>query len=281
MIRRLGVSVLAAALLLLSGCDTGTRQRLNCICLIDYSGSLSEQTLHRYVELISSEVLHRLDQSDRLVVLPIDEGAKTKAVKLVYDDFAEHQFTYHTDGYAHAEDSLTKRLKLYADRMEPQIASELLRQKELRAKYTYFTDIFSALEQAGALVEREEQESFWEGLRRFIAGRKRIAPTNVIMIFSDMIQESSDCSFAGEYGCTPDSVQIILDHLRAMHRIPDLHGCIVFVNGRTGKTNTQVENIQSFLAQYFKESGADLRAYDYDAGPQITSYLGERLLAAR
>ncbi len=280
---RLRIAFIATLVTLtaLSGCDTGTRQRLNCICLIDYSGSLSEQTLHRYVDIISSEVLRRLDESDRLTVIPIDEGAKTKAVKLVYDDLSERRFTYHTDGYAHAEDSLTKRLRIYADTMGPAIASELLRQKDLRLKYTYFSDIFSALEQAGGLVEREEPETFWEGVKRFVAGRKRVVPTNVIILFSDMIQESSDCSFAGPDGCTSEQAREILDRLNAYHHIPDLRDCLVFVNGRTGKTNAQVESIQNFWAEYFKEAGARLEAYDYDAGPQITTFLGERLLAAR
>lgn len=270
-----------AAVLFIAGCNTGTRQRLNCICLIDYSGSLSEQTLHRYVDLISSEVLRRLDESDRLVVIPIDEGAKTKAVKLVYDDRTERRFTYHTDGYAHAEDSLARRLRIYADTLGPAIASELLRQKDLRLKYTYFSDIFAALEQAGELVERDEPESFWDGVKRFVAGRKRIVPTNVIILFSDMIQESSEYSFAGPEGCTSEQAQVILDKLSAYHQIPDLRGCLVFVNGRTGKSNMQVENIQNFWAKYFKEAGATLEAYDYDAGPQITTFLGQRLLAVR
>lgn len=279
--RRILLVIIAGLGFLVWGCDTGTVQRLNCICLIDYSGSLSEQTLHRYVEIISSDILRRLGEKDRLVVLPIDEGAKTKAVKLVYDDRAERRFTYYTDGYAHAEDSLRLRLKQYADEKGPEIESELLRQKELRQKYTYLSDIFAALEQAAVLVERNESESFWQGLRRFIAGKKKLVSTNVIILFSDMIQESSECSFAGAKGCTPEQAREILDKLRAWNRVPDLHGCLVFVNGRTGSDNEQLENIQNFWAQYFKETGASLAAYDYDAGPQIASFLSQRLLASR
>lgn len=275
----LGVSVLSC--LLLGGCDTGTYQRLNCICLIDYSGSLSEQTLHRYVQIISSDVLRRLGEKDRLVVIPIDEGAKTKAVKLVYDDRAERKFRYYTDGYAHAADSLALRLREYADTLGRGIESELLRQKVLREKYTYFSDIFSALEQSAALVERNQPESFLEGLKRFIAGKKKLVSTNVIILFSDMIQESSECSFAGPKGCTPEQARDVLDKLRAWNRIPDLHGSLVFVNGRTGADNEQLENIQNFWTQYFRESGATLEAYDYDSGPQITTFLYQRLLASR
>jgi len=267
---------MAVAALLLSGCDTGTHQRLSCICLIDYSGSLSEETLHRYVQIISSDVLRRIRERDRLVVLPIDEGAKTKAVKLVYDDLAEKQFSYPTDGYAHARDSLNLRLQQYADRAGPEIATQLLREKALRQKYTYFSDIFAALEQAAGLLERNEPDTFWDGLRRFVTGRKKTNSTNVILIFSDMIQESDETSFAGAEGCTPEQANAMLDKLRSWHRIPDLHGCVVFVNGRTGTSNLQVENIRNFWAQYFKEARADLSSYDYESGPQIISFLDQR-----
>ena len=278
--RTLAASLAVLCLLLIAGCDTGTHQRLNCICLIDYSGSLSEATLHRYVEIISSEVYSRLGERDRLVVLPIDEGAKTEAVKLVYDDRAEQQFSFHTDGYAHARDSVRMRLRAYADENGPKIAAELLRQKAIREKYTYFTDIFAALEQAAGLIERNGPDTFWDGVRRFVSGTKRVESTNVLLIFSDMIQETKDCTFATPEGCTPEQGRAILDRLAAASQIPDLKGCTVYVNGRTGKTNADVENIQKFWTEYFKATGATLSAYDYDAGPQIDSFLAKRAAAS-
>ena len=276
------IPILVAAMsLLLWGCDTGTQQRVNCVVLIDYSGSLPEQTLHRYVDIISSEVLRHLGPRDRMVVLPIDEGARREDVKLVYDDMADHQFVYTTDGYTHASDSLRMRLREYADENGPRVAAELLREKELRQKYTYYTDIFAAIEQASQLLERNEADSFWQGVGRFVTGKKRVEPTNVLLIFSDMIQESNECSFAGPEGCSSDQGRAIIGRLKASNRIPDLHGCMVFVDGRTGKTNTQVENIQKFWEQYFKAAHATLAAYDYDSGSQITTFLGQRVIAAR
>jgi len=277
--KRIGLCLAILVASLQSGCDTGTQQRLNCICLIDYSGSLSEQTLHRYVDIISSDVLHHLGEKDRLVVLPIDEGAKTIAVRLVDDDLANLTFLYHTDGYAHAKDSLMMRLRRYADHAGSEIAAQLLREKTLRQKYTYFSDIFAAVEQAAGLLERNTPETFWDGVHRFVTGKKRVQSANVILIFSDMIQESSETSFASPEGCRPGQEQAVLDNLRAWHRIPDLHGCTVFVNGRTGLNNAQVESIRNFWVEYFKEAGAGLAAYDYDTGSQITAYLSQRALA--
>jgi hypothetical protein len=277
----IGIVLAIVCAVAVTGCDTGTHQRLNCICLIDYSGSLPDQTLRRYVEIISSDVLKHMGEWDRLVVLPIDEGAKTEAVTLVNEDFADNRFTYPSDGYAHAKDSLVMRLRHYADRNGPKVASELLREKDLRTRYTYYSDIFSALEQASGLLERPQPDSFWPRVGRFITGKKKIESTNVIIVFSDMIQESSECSFAGPEGCTPEAGHAILEKLKSWNRIPDLQGCTVFVNGRTGKNNLQVENNKSFWLQYFKEAHAELAAYDYDSGTQITPFLRGRLMASR
>jgi hypothetical protein len=277
---RMSFYAVLLALLLCGGCDTGTVQRLNCICLIDYSGSLAEETLHLYVETIRSDVLRRLGEKDRLVVLPIDEGAKTEAVKLVSHDLAEMQFLYHSDGYAHAKDSLRMRLRRFADRTGPEVASQLLQEKGLRQKYTYKSDIFAAIEQAAGLMEQNQEETFWQSVQRFVTGRKRIESSNVLLIFSDMIQESDEVSFTGPEGCTQGLADSTLANLQTSNRIPNLTDCTVFVNGRTGKTNGQVENVKSFWIRYFKQAHAGLGAYDYDARSQITSFLARRLGAS-
>jgi hypothetical protein len=275
---RAWLAISMIVLILIGGCDTGLHQRMNCICLIDYSGSLSEETLHRYIEIISTDILRRMGERDRLIVLPIDEGAKMEAVKLVYEDLSDKKFSFHTDGYTHASDSLRMRLRKYADKKGPEIASKLLREKTVREKYTYFTDIFSALEQVATLLERNQPDNFWNGVERFITGKKRIVSTNLIILFSDMIQESNETSFSGPEGCTPDEARFTIDKLRAFNRIPDLSECKIFVNGRTGKTNQQVDNIKNFWSQYFKETKADLIAYDYDTGHEIDSFLTKKAI---
>jgi hypothetical protein len=214
-----------------------------------------------------------MGEKDRLIVLPIDEGAKTEAVKLVYEDLSNKKFSFHTDGYTHARDSLLMRLRKFSDKAGPEITSKLLREKIIREKYTIFTDIFSAVEQAATLLEYNQPDNFWKGFERFITGKKMVVSTNIILLFSDMIQETPETNFAGPEGCTPDEARFTIDKLRAFNRIPNLHECKVFVNGRTGKSNQQVDNIKNFWSQYFKEAGSDLVAYDYDAGHEIDSYL--------
>ena len=122
-------------------------------------------------------------------------------------------------------------------------------------------------------MEYNQPDNFWKGFERFITGKKMVVSTNIIILFSDMIQETPETNFAGPEGCTPDEARFTIDKLRAFNRIPNLHECKVFVNGRTGKSNQQVDNIKNFWSQYFKEAGSDLVAYDYDAGHEIDSYL--------
>jgi hypothetical protein len=274
---RKGLTAILFGLLVFGGCDTGTVQRLNCICLIDYSGSLSQETLHLYVETIRSDVLARLGERDRLVVLPIDEGAKTKAVNLVSQDLAEKKFLYHSDGYAHAQDSLRLRLARYAEDMGPRVEARLLGEKEVRQKYTYKTDIFAAIEQAAALMEHNENETTWDKISHFITGKKRVESTNTLMIFSDMIQESGMASFADSQGVSQALADSALAALESSHHLPDLSNVTVFVNGRTGRTNEQVDTIQDFWLRYFKAAHANLAAYEYDARSQIKSFLSKRL----
>jgi len=263
---------------MLNACSTGTQERLNCICLIDYSGSLTEQTLNRYIDIITENILENLREKDRLVVLPIDEGAKIEPVKLVFEDLSEKKFSYHTDGYTHARDSLLYRLNKYVKSIQPEIKKKLKQEKINRQKYTYYTDIFSALEQVVALLEHNEPDTFWDRLERFVTGKKKLISKNAIFIFSDMIQESKEISFANPTGCTPDEAQFIIDKLNNFNKIPNLEGCVIFVNGRTGISNEQVDNIQNFWIRYFKEAKAELKAYDYDVGHEITAFLKKRAL---
>lgn len=263
-------------LLLVFGCARETTNRLNCICLIDFSGSLSQKTLQNYVKIISYNIMMNLGEHDRLIVMPIDEGSKTEAVKIIYEDMSDHKFSFPTDGFTHARERTLKRIREYVKLKAPDIEREIIRQKELRKRFTYYTDIVSALEQAAELMERPKEESFLKSIGLFVSGKKKIIPENMIVFLSDMIHESTDFTFANRNGPTPEQTESILNSLRLRNKIPNLRGCKVFVNGRTGYSTQQVENIQNFWNQFFREAQAKLMVYTYDAGNEITSYLSQR-----
>ncbi|MFI5251135.1 MAG: hypothetical protein ACHQQQ_01780 [Bacteroidota bacterium] len=271
----LGVLLIGFSILNI-GCQTKIDRRLNCICLIDYSGSLSDETLQRYIHIISSDVLSNLNIKDRLIVLPIDEGAKTEAVKLVYEDFSEKKYSKTSDGFTHASDSTMKRFHDYLEQLKPQLMIQLDSQKVVRSKFTYFTDIMAALEQSEGLLETNEEDNFTTIFNRFITGRNKLVSENVIILFSDMIHESSEYNFNKPNGCDSKEASSIINNLVQNKRMPNLKGSKIFVDGRTGHSNRMVENIRSFWSKYFKESHADLIAYDFDIGNQIVSFLNNQ-----
>lgn len=262
---------------LLSACGTGTQRKLNIVGLIDFSGSLSEQTVIRYIDIISRELVANLDEKDQLVVLPIDEAAKREPVRIVFEDMSKNKFSLPTDGVAHACERRVKRIREYAAGAAPRIEVEIKRQKEARKKFTYYSDILSAVEQAAVLLRKEErQESFGDALVRFLSGKRRLISDRMLVVLSDMIQESPDYNFAKLAGPASSEASRILIELRERGRIPDLKGTKIFVHGRTGNSNLQIENIERFWRKYFAATQGELVAYGFDSGHEISSYLLER-----
>jgi hypothetical protein len=91
-----------------------------------------------------------------------------------------------------------------------------------------------------------------------------------------MIQESSDFDFS-KISEEATRFEVILDNLTQNNRIPNLNLCTIFVDGRTGKTNAQVENIKNFWTAYFQKSGGNLISYDYDCRKEIENFMQSRL----
>lgn len=257
------------------GCETNTKSRLNCVCLIDYSGSLTEETLKSYAEIITNTVFKNLNEVDRLIVIPIDEGAKTQAIKIAYEDLSTIDFSKATDGFTHKQDSIKKRINNYVETKLIGLYDEIINQKKLRKQFTGKTDIISAMEQVLTLLERPIKDDFLTKILNFISGKTELVSENAIIIFSDMIQESTDFNFA-QFPNDATRYDAVLENLIENKRIPDLKLCSIFVDGRTGKSNTQVENIKNFWATYFKNSGGILLSYDYDCRKDIESFMQKR-----
>jgi len=267
----------AALLILLSfvGCQNEVVKRRNLVCLIDYSASMSDEVVEGYMNVINNSVLANIGEYDRIVFLPIDAASKTRGAKIFYLDMSEQVFSLPTDGFVHSIDSTRKRILVYAATVGSRVSREIQRQRKLRRKFADLSDITGALEQAAQFVGRANELAPTMSLASFFNGHKRVVSENVIIIFSDMIQESSEFTFATPRGVSPSEAEKILDLLQSRNGIPDLSGCKIFVYGRTGRTNTQVENIENFWSQYFQTAHGDLRAYDYEPDNVIASYLAE------
>lgn len=265
-----------AILLLLASCNGETKKRLNCICLVDYSGSLSRETLDSYASIITESIFRNMSEYDRLIVLPIDEGAKTQPVKIIYEDLATMKFSRSTDGFTHKQDSAVARIHAYVNTRLTALQDEIRKQKELRKQFTRWTDIVSALEQVQQLMEQPGQGTWWENTLGYFSGKTHLDPDNAIVIFSDMIHESKEYNFSKFADTASTQFGETLASLQAQHRIASLQGCSVFIDGRTGRNNAQVDNIKTFWQSYFEQSGANVLSYDYDCSRDIEEFLEKR-----
>lgn len=248
----------------LNGCDNEKQERLNVICLIDYSGSLPNDVLQKYARIISHDVYGNLKSRDKITVIPIDEGAKTDATKIFVDDLATHkEFSKQSDGLAHKQDSIKKRVTKYLQPKIDSLFNVVIQQKEIRKKFTHETDIVSAIEQASLLLEKNSDFNKYNS-------------TNVFILLSDMLHEGSEFNLRTLNAKDNKQLDDILTKLKSENRIPDLKSCFVFVNGRTGANNKVVENTQYFWEQFFKNSNANLKAYDFDCSNAIIQFIQTR-----
>lgn len=247
--------------LFLNSCENEKLSRFNVICLIDYSGSLPEKVLKNYAKIISHDIYGNLKSRDKITVIPIDEGAKTDATKIFFDDFSSHkEFSKQSDGLAHKQDSIKSRVTKYIQPKIDSLFNLIVQQKEIRKKFTNETDIVSAIEQGSLLIEKNSDVS-------------KFNTTNVIIILSDMLHESSKFNLRTLNATNNKQLDEILDKLKSESHMPDLKNCIVFVNGRTGVNNKVVEYTQYFWEQYFKASNAMLKEYDFDCSNGIIQFI--------
>ncbi len=247
-----------------NGCDNEKLERLNIICLIDYSGTLSNDVVQNYAKIISHDIYGNLKYRDKITIIPIDEGAKTNATKIFTDDLTtQKEFSKQSDGLTHKQDSIKSRVLKYIEPKMDSLYDTIMIQKELRRKFTNETDIISAIQQASLLLEKNSDINKYNSI-------------NVLIFFSDMLNESDEFNLRTLNAKNDTQLDDILVKQASENHIPDLKNCIVFVNGRTGASNKVVDNTQYFWTQYFKKSNAGLKAYDYDCSAAITQFIQAR-----
>lgn len=250
--------------LFITGCKDEKQMRLNVVCLIDYSGSLTNDVLEKYAKTIANDVYGNLKSRDKITIIPIDEGAKTDATKIFIDDLSIHkEFSKQSDGLAHKQDSIKSRVSKYLQPKIDSLFKIVIQQKEVRSKFTNETDIVSAIQQASLLLEKNTDINKYNSI-------------NIFIFFSDMLHEGREFNLRTLNAKTKNQLDEILLKQKSENHIPDLKNCIVFVNGRTGATNEIVDNTQYFWVQYFKNANADLKAYDFDCSNSIIQYLQAR-----
>jgi hypothetical protein len=263
-------------LALLTSCSLIEKKRRVFIVLLDYSASSSNSVLDEYIRIINDDIFASMGQNDCLIVMPVDDGSVQQPVKIIYEDMQDKIFVKKKDGFAHAQDSVQMRLDKYIQSSKPRITEVLKSERTIRKPFLNSTDILGALRQTKNLTETNSTEGFWKKSIDFFEGRSRYKSENVIIILSDMIQDTPECSFESRRALTHNQSDKYLKYLKQENKIPDFKDCKIFINGSTGKNAVQIDNIQWFWNEYFQLSNTEIGAYGYNVEDKLNKYLKDK-----
>jgi len=86
----------------------------------------------------------------------------------------------------------------------------------------------------------------------------------IVVIFSDMIEDSKDYNFERE-NLTKDRIKKIIDLEKQKNSLPDLKDVKVYVAGASHTNSKKYNQIKDFWFEYFKSTGAKLDSQNYGA----------------
>jgi len=207
------------------------------IVLFDVSDSTKKEEIRkRYLEDFKT-VLNKINPGDVIVVDRIAEASITKSSLPVKEEFEKPSFL---EGGPLKDKILKKRHTERKEEIINKVEKIILNQD---AKVPY-TDILSSLHIA---------EKVFKGYRR---------DRYVLVIMSDMLEESKDYNFAREL-LTEKQIDKIITTEKKKNRIPDLTNVHVYVTGATAENRDRFFAVQNFWLRYFKECGAKLSKDNY------------------
>jgi len=209
--------------------DNGKRPRV-IVILVDMSGSTNHARQTVYREAFD-KIYPSLDQGDRILVGTITGRS--------YIDFKP------------AVDVEIPRKSLWTNRIrferEVTETKDRVRQEVetlfSRKKGTPRTEILNSLNIADTIFHEEERDK-------------------VLVIFSDMIQDSQEYNFA-TVDVTKDYIDQVIHYRQKNKLIPDLKNVKVYVAGASGKDSAKFRSVERFWTCYFEKSGADFSPHRY------------------
>lgn len=272
--------IILGALVLMASCTSTKRD--NAIVIMDPSGSIKQEQFEKYISIIEQDILPNIGRKGKVSILFADECSLTQSERVFNLDFAKMDFSKSTDGLNHSQDSINARMQRFLkDSIQAMLKNTILRKREERKVCARLTDILHALTECTSLIRHDRSyNSFWDKVINDAQGDENFEYRNTIYIFSDGINENREKTFdftqMGKFN--QDQVYKKLEDLRAINKIPDLSGCNILIHGATSfeagpYANTQVENVRIFWEIYFKDAGANLKAYAYDSQREIQEYM--------
>lgn len=205
--------------------------------LFDISDSTKKESIRqRYLEDFKL-VLEKINPGDAIAADKIVDQSITKSTLPVKEEFKKLSFF---EGGPLKE----KKLRLKQSEKKEQIiktTEEIILKQNIKIAST---DILSSLHVA---------ERVFKGFKR---------DKYILVIMSDMIEESKDYNFARE-NLSEKRISEIIAKEKKKHMLPDLINVKVYVTGATAENRDRFFAIQNFWMRYFKECGASLSKENY------------------
>ena len=244
-----GFLLLSLTILYINSCHKNSSPtyvpKIVCI-LYDISGSTDQPEVRRTYIAATRQILSSMRGGDAVVAPLITEKSISELRYAFFETFPIFKPT--TDNPLFVKAEKRKYEKLIANKRDSllTIASDLLSDPKQK---TPRTEIFSALHRAEQIFKQTDN---------FPQSRK------ILVIMSDMIEESTYANFAKEK-LLPKRIVQIIEREKQLNRLPDLNGAKVYVIGAYHPNSKKYFEIRQFWLQYFQECGAMLTKERYGA----------------
>jgi len=271
---------LISLMIMLTGCETVKRK--NIIVLIDNSNSVPLVVMQRYINTIINTIVPNMGTMDRLTIQFIDGCSQEKGERIYMVDLALTDFSKKTDGINRQADSSRARLVRYLEKVKTEIAGTVLSKRAERKDCGQFTDIISAVNEAGKLfVSTTNYHSSFDKLLNSVQGEDNYTYENALVIFSDMVNEevTKNYDFTTIGGLDKNGIEHLITRLNTEGKIPQLKQFKVLVYGATSTVRKaelagrQIEHVKLFWSLFFSSANANLEGYGYDSQIELTNYL--------
>jgi hypothetical protein len=208
----------------------------------------------------------------------------SRAERVYNLELDKQEFTHPGDGLNNKSDSIKARLQHFLLNVAvPDLLVSIEQKRIERRDCRDYTDIINAINSIIPLITTEtNHHSTFDQLVNSAKGVESYSYENVLIIFSDMVQESRDKALDLKtlaYSKKDKQILQKVEEIYLLEKIPDLEECKILVFGATSplrnslEANRQVENLKLFWQNCFYKSGANLIAYSYDCRKEIRTLI--------
>lgn len=233
---RFVLSLLSGVFLLSCG---SAPEPVNILCLVDFSSSVSKETLKWYGTVIKEDVISALGPSDKLIVLPIDFGSQSGSKEIFITDLGDKKFSNMFDSPTRKDDIVKRRLAAHLEKLSPAFDSSFNAAINSRDEYKHQTDIIGAVIQADKYYQKSSR--------------------NLIIVFSDMLQETENLDLPGVLNSSKD-FQPVIEKID----ISKLHNqdIMVITGEQPGFNSNFFNKLKKFWKLVFEKAGLNLLDFE-------------------